>query len=58
MYTASASEMLVTAYKMVSKLNLNALLSAPLSNCFHAGMFLGLVSDTEDGGDIFFRNVC
>jgi hypothetical protein len=26
--------------------------------CFHAGFWLALVSGTEDGGDMFLRNVC
>jgi hypothetical protein len=26
-------------------------------NCFHAGFFLGLFFDSEDGGDMFLRNV-
>jgi hypothetical protein len=36
-----------------SKVNRRSLL-AP---CFHAGFFLGLFFDPEDGGDIFLRNV-
>jgi hypothetical protein len=32
-------------------------LSALLSTCFHAGFLLGLFFDSEDGGDIFLRNV-
>jgi hypothetical protein len=28
-----------------------------LATCFHAGFFLGLFFDPEDGGDMFLRNV-
>jgi hypothetical protein len=28
-----------------------------LATCFHAGIFLGLFFDPEDGGDMFLRNV-
>jgi hypothetical protein len=31
---------------------------ALLVTCFHAVFFLGLFFDTEDGGDIFLRNIC
>jgi hypothetical protein len=30
---------------------------ALLATCFHAGFFLGLFFDPEDGGDMFLRNV-
>jgi hypothetical protein len=30
---------------------------ALLATCFHAGIFLGLFFDPEDGGDLFLRNV-
>jgi hypothetical protein len=30
---------------------------ALLSTCFHAGFFLRLFFDPEDGGDMFLRNV-
>jgi hypothetical protein len=33
------------------------LCSLLLATCFHASFLLGLFSDTEDGGDIFLRNV-
>jgi hypothetical protein len=26
--------------------------------CFHTGFFLRLVSDLEDGGELFLRNLC
>jgi hypothetical protein len=34
-------------------------LQADISACYllHAGLFLGLIFDIEDGGDMFFRNV-
>jgi hypothetical protein len=30
---------------------------ALLVTCFHAGLFLGAFFDSEDGGDMFLRNV-
>jgi hypothetical protein len=30
---------------------------ALLATCFHAGYLLGLLSDSEDGGNMFLRNV-
>jgi hypothetical protein len=32
-------------------------LFALLATCFHAGIFLGLFFDPEDGGDMLFRNI-
>jgi hypothetical protein len=29
-----------------------------MATCFHAGFFLGLFFNTEDGGDMFARNFC